>query len=138
MDASDELEQLLNAVVPFARDMLEKYDAFLPFGAAVGLDGEVRMVAAELSGEHPAAAEVVQTLQEGLLAQAREHSIRAAGVCTDVRIDGEDGPVDAVSVSLEHVEHDPLRVFVPYTVDDEGTREYGKPVGAPGERLIFV
>jgi len=39
--AHPDLDQLLNAVLPFAQQMLSKHGEFFPFGASMTIDGEI-------------------------------------------------------------------------------------------------
>lgn len=134
---ADEIETLVNTLVPFARRMLERHGSFVPFAATVALDGELQMLAADASPD-TSAADAALLLEDGLRTAAADGKIRACGVCTDVRIDGDDGELEAISVALEHAERDPLRIFVSYEVTASGEHGFGKPIAAPGQRKVFV
>jgi hypothetical protein len=138
--ANDEVETLVNTLVPFARRMLEKHGSFPPFGASVDGDGELHMVAAdaEAAGAGASAADAARLVEAGLREAAIAGEIRASGVCTDVRIDGPEGEVEAISVALEHIDRDPLRVLVSYEVTPSGEHGFGKPIAAPGETRVFA
>ena len=138
--AKDELETLVNTLVPFARRMLERHGAFVPFGASVDGDGELKMVAADADavGEDPSAADAARLIESGLRVAAIAGEIRASGICTDVRIDGPDGEVEAISVALEHIDRDPMRILVSYETTPSGEHGFGKPIAAPGETRVFA
>ncbi len=139
-DAQDEVETLVNTLVPFARRMLERYGSFVPFGASVDAGGEIKLVAAdaEAVGPEPSAADAARLIESGLRVAAIAGEIRASGICTDVRIDSPEGPVEAISVALEHIDRDPLRVLVSYEVTASGEHGFGKPIAAPGETRVFA
>jgi hypothetical protein len=137
---TDEVEALVNTLVPFARRMIERHGSFVPFGATVDGAGEVRMLAAdaEAAGPGASAADAVRLMETGLRAAASAGEIRACGICTDVRIEGDDGELEAISVALEHADRDPLRIFVSYETTPSGEHGFGKPIAAPGERRVFT
>jgi hypothetical protein len=105
----DDLDGLLNMMLPLARQMLEKQGEFYPFGAAMSTDGEAGLLGADPGlGEQPASAVVLATLVGGV----RDHRTRyrAVGTCFDVRLPDS----DAVRVELEHQEGQVLAVMLPY------------------------
>jgi hypothetical protein len=64
--AQDDLDSLLNSSLPLARQMLEKHGEFFPFGAAISLNGETRMVVGDPGqGERPESDDVIATVLEG-------------------------------------------------------------------------
>jgi hypothetical protein len=97
--AQDDLDGLLNVVLPLAEDLLGKHGEFYPFGGAVSTKGEASLTAADPGlGRRPASDQVLTSLMEG--ARANATSSRAAAFVADVRADG----ADAVRVELEHQE----------------------------------
>ena len=65
--AQDDLDGLLNATLPFARQMLEKRGEFAPFGANVDEADETKMVAADPGVGEPRQAKAFSiSLQETL------------------------------------------------------------------------
>ena len=107
--AQDDLDGLLNAVLPFAEQTLAKYGEMYPFGAAVTADGDFKMLAAvPASGDHPASQDVLNDLYDGARQFQNEH--RAVAFAADVKANGS----DAVRVELEHSEGATLVLLVPY------------------------
>jgi hypothetical protein len=128
-----DLDGLLNVVMPFAERMLAEHGAFYPFGAAVGVDDEMRMLAADPGlGEHPEAADVIASLWEGVLTGRSE--LRAVALAGDVRV----GEADAVRVDLEHADGIVLAALFPYVVDLEAHEvEFGEPTAVPGVARLW-
>ncbi len=64
--AQNDLDALLNAVLPFAEQSIGRYGEFFPFGATVGVDGQIAMAAAgaELSERAPSQ-QVLDVLYDG-------------------------------------------------------------------------
>ena len=138
--AHTDLDALLNALLPFARQMLAKYGEFHPFGASMNHKGEVSITAAHTDQEHPASNELIELLEAGLRQAAEKGEIRAAGICLNVRVSppGETKTVDAVHARLEHKSGQAANVFLPYRRGFLGSMKYGKLFAAKGTPLIFV
>jgi hypothetical protein len=49
--AHPDLDQLLNALLRFAQDQVVKHGSFLPFGATMTTEGEIRLAAAHLGDD---------------------------------------------------------------------------------------
>jgi len=107
--AQDDLDGLLDTVMPLARKMLDKSGEFFPFGASVSARGESRLWSGDPGkGEHPASAEVISMLVDGL--RQRRDDLRAAAICFDVQLPD----TDAVRVEFEHRDGQAIAVVLPY------------------------
>ena len=60
--AHPDLDALLDPLVRFAQQQLEKHGEFFPIGASVGGDGEVTLSAIELDDERPPSQAVIDGL----------------------------------------------------------------------------
>ena len=108
--AQDDLDSLLNAVLPLAENLLGKNGEFFPFGGSVSRQGQASLTPADPGlGEHPASDLVLAHLYDK--ARTNASNARAAAFVADVRANGS----DAVRVELEHQEGATLVVLVPYT-----------------------
>lgn len=107
--AQDDLDGLLDVVLPLAEELLRKNKEFYPFGGSVSRQGEASIFAADAGvGEHPASSDVLVQLYDG--ARTNASNARAAAFVTDVRANGS----DTVRVELEHQEGVALEVLLPY------------------------
>lgn len=107
--AQEDLDGLLNLVLPLAQELLGKNGQFYPFGASVSTDGEASITATDPGvGDHPHPEQVLAGVYDGARASAAEN--RAAAFVTDVIANGS----DAVRVELEHRDGIALVVVVPY------------------------
>ncbi|GAA4367834.1 hypothetical protein [Nocardioides caricicola] len=132
--AQEDLDGLLNLVLPLAQELLGKNGRFYPFGASVSNDGEAAVTASDPSlGEHPRPERVLAGVYDGARATAADH--RAAAFVTDVLVQGS----DAVQVELEHRDGIALVVVVPYT---PGTYKryptFGQMSVSPGEQRVWI
>ncbi len=131
-----DLDQLLNVLLPFAEQMLDKYGEFLPFGAVLTSDGEVRLFAG-YAEPTDSSTDVAELIRAGFRESAQSGEIVAIGLCLDVRVarpDG-DGPIDAICAELEHSCGEAVDVFLPYVPGPPVT--YGEIFASPGKRRVF-
>lgn len=131
--AQDDLDGLLNAVLPFAEQTLAKYGEMFPFGAAVSAEGQIEMMAADPGqGDQPPSAEIVDLLYEA--ARESAGTLRAVAFVADVRIEGG----DAIRIELEHREGTSLALVIPYTRSRfRKTISLGQMSGGVGESRLW-
>jgi hypothetical protein len=129
--------QLLNAVVPFAQQMLGKHGTFLPFGASVSASGEVALFQGmpDTDSEQAVLDMLVSTLRQ----QASDGSIRGSALCYDSRVTMPDGgqKQEAICVELEHASERCARLFLPYRKGFLKRIKYGQLFGSTQEPRIF-
>jgi hypothetical protein len=130
------MDTLLDQLIRFAQQTLETRGEFYPFAAALTADGSIEMVAEDVGQENPASHELIDALYAELVGRARKGEIRAAGICSDVRLSGTDGR-DAIQVAIEHAYGNPVNVFLPYEKQPGGAVEYEPLVAAAGSRRLF-
>jgi hypothetical protein len=138
--AHPDLDELLNALLPFAQEMLAKHGEFFPFGGSVATDGEIAHVGAHSGDERPPSQEVIDLLITGFAKQAKEGRIRAAAICLDVRTipPGQSEKTDAICTRLEHVNGEAVDVFLPYRKGRLGKHKYGELFASKGEHYVFA
>jgi hypothetical protein len=132
--AQADLDELLNAVLPFAQQQLASYGEFRPFGAAVSEDGQMTLLAGHPGlGEPTPAQDVLDLLYQGARRTAPDY--RAAAFAVNVRAEGS----DAVRVELEHREGSVLVVLVPYQRNmAQGTITFGQMRAGAGQARVWV
>lgn len=85
--AQDDLDGLLNAVLPLAENLLRKNGDFFPVGGSVSRQGEASLTAATPEvGEHPASDLVLAHRYDG--ARRNVSDARAVAFVADVRANG--------------------------------------------------
>lgn len=81
----DEMDSLLEALLRFAQEMLEKRGEFYPVGAVIDSDRQLQLVAADVGEERPDSSAVIDGLYDGFRNQAAAAQIRgSAGDPVDV------------------------------------------------------
>ena len=136
-EPKEEIEQLLNFLLPVAEEQLSREGEFYPYAAMVAADGELKSVTTA-AGEDPEVGELLVSLHEELRAQAAEGAIRASGIAADVTLTDPDSgeTTDAVQVELDHADGNPVDVYVPYETAADGVK-FGQPVSAEGREPVF-
>ena len=138
--ARPDLDDLLNALLPFAKQMLEKYGEFIPFAAAMSSTGEIASVAGDVGNEHPDSQEVIDFLTGVFQRQALAGEIKACGICIDSRVipAGQTEKTDAILARLEHKDGEAVDVYLPYRKILLRKIKYGDLFGAVGTARVFV
>jgi hypothetical protein len=137
-EPKEEIEQLLQYLLPFAEERLNREGEFHPYAAMLGVDGELKSVSAA-AGEDPNVADLLVALHAELRGQAAEGAIRASGIAADVTITDPDSgkTTDAVQLELDHADAQAVDVYVPYETAGEGIK-FGDLVAAAGQAPVFT
>ena len=138
-EPTEEIQELLNFLLPHAERMLNEHGEFYPYAAALDAEGEISAVAADMETEAPDVGDVLVALHNGLREQAAEGSIRASAIAADVTLTDPDSgeTTDAVQVELDHAEGDPVDIYVPYDTEGDGIK-FGELVAAQGREPVFT
>ena len=138
-EPTDEIQELLNFLLPYAERMLTQHGEFYPYAASLDGDGELSAVGVDVDDDNPDVGELLIALHEGLRERAAEGSIRASGIAADVTLTDPDSgeTTDAVQVELDHADADAVDIFVPYETEGEGIK-FGELVAAEGREPVFA
>ena len=126
-DAEEDLNELYDWLLQFAKTQLAKHGEFLPFGATMDLKGKIQPAMAATGDERQESHDLMVLLSQRFREQARSKEIRAAAQCVDMRInEPERTPMrDAIMLLLEHRSGASLIVYYPYAKRESGHLEYG-------------
>ena len=133
---TDDLDALLDHLLHLALEQLEADGDFHPFAAAIGSDGELRIVDPEPESEEATPEEIVEQLAADLAAAAGRGEIRASAICANVTLPNEAGEAQAALVQLEHREDDPVDIALPYELHGDHLHT-GELVSGIGKRRVF-
>jgi hypothetical protein len=125
--AHPDLNELLNTLLSVAQTLLTKQGEFLPIGAIMLSDSEIRHVGAKIEGDnHPGSQPLIDLLIENFQKEAAKGRLRAAGICYDVLAvpPGKDQKQDAICCGLEHCLGEAIDVFTPYVRTADGNFRY--------------
>jgi hypothetical protein len=137
-EPTEEIQELLNFLLPHAERMLNEHGEFYPYAVALDADGEMSTVPADIETDDPDVGDVLVALHNGLREQAAEGAIRASAIAADVTLTDPDSgeTTDAVQVELDHADGDPVDIYVPYETEPVGVK-FGELVAAQGREPVF-
>jgi hypothetical protein len=135
----EDIELLLNELMPLAEERLAQNREFYPFAAAVDAKGELLRTQAWTGDEEPSASDLVDSLVATFQQQAEGEEIRAAAILIDCLTvpPGETEKVDAVAARLDHLDGYSAVVFFPYTIAPDGAVTFAEPFAHEGDDEIF-
>lgn len=139
MNAKQESEKLMNAVLPLAEKMLRRYGEFYPYGGYMKPDGKIVDVGAEDSEtEHPKSKDLSDSLRSSFRGLARTNQCKAVAVAFNVAVNLPDSnrKSDAIQVCLDHADGYSVEVFFPYQIVN-GEVAYGETFAQKGKQEIF-
>ncbi|MFO0874139.1 MAG: hypothetical protein U0575_09230 [Phycisphaerales bacterium] len=138
--AHPDLDNLMNALLPFAQQMLAKHGEFYPYGSTMTTGGEIVSQAAYDGDDHPQSQPLIERMTQAFRAMAASGEIRAAGICYDVRTipPGQTEKTDAICLGLEHQTGQSVSVFLPYKKGWFGKIRYGELFATRRDAEIFV
>jgi hypothetical protein len=134
-----DLDEMLNALLPFAKQMLETYGEFIPFAATMSANGEVTSVGGDIGDEHPKSQDMIDFLTDVFLNQALAGEIKASGICIDARVipPGDTEKTDAILARLEHRDGEAVDVYLPYRKSGPDKITYGDLFASEGTPRVF-
>ena len=137
-DAQAEAEELVNAVLPRAEDMLIARGEFLPFGGAVTVDGEITQLAVGDEHRDSSIEDVIEALKGKLRNGADTNTYRATALVFPIQaqLPGSDDETEAVAIALDHQANYSVVLIIPYALSD-GAVEFGEAVAQQGEDDMF-
>ena len=132
-------EDLLNAVLPFAKKMLAAHREFHPFGASMKPDGTIALAGATDGHEHPPSQALIDLLRDGFIGEAKRGLIIASATAYDVRVipPGGTEKSDAIAVELDHRDNYSVIVLLPYKISGNNV-QFGETFAQKGRSQIFV
>jgi hypothetical protein len=128
----------MDAVLPFAEQMLATHGEFHPYGGAMLPNGQFVSVSGYDGNELPPATDVIALIKAGLVAAARKGDYKATAIVYNARVKlSSSGDMsDAIAVSLDHRDNYSVVVFVPYKIDS-GKLSLGTTLAQKGAADIF-
>lgn len=121
--------------------LLTKQGEFLPVGAIMLSNGEIRHVGGKIEGnDYPGAQPLIDLLTDTFRNEAAKGRLRAVAICYDVLTipPGKDRKQDAICCGLEHCLGESVNVFTPYIRTEDGGFRYGEVFCAKKEAQFFL
>jgi len=134
----DNLETILNALIPYAKVELERMGFVAPVAGSLDETGDIELHVpkAEAGGTSE---EFVDLLCTALRYGAAKGEYAATGVCREVKAErpGNGKAVDAIAVHLE-APGESLMAFLPFERDAAGQVSYGEVFFGPADPCAFA
>jgi hypothetical protein len=135
----EDLDAILDVLLRFAREQIQKRGELGPIGAVMADSGEVQLLAVDTGAEQRLSTEHIDFLRATMRRRAAAGEIRAAGIGFEATVAGPNGlRTDAIAVTLEHRAGDCVDVTMPYERRSIGRATFGDLIAGRGERSIFV
>ncbi|GAB3092413.1 hypothetical protein [Lysobacter terrae] len=136
---TEDIEALLNDLVPFAEKMLREHREFLPFGGQITTDGKIVWEGAYDGEDQPLSQDLIDILNDTHRRLASERDVRACAVVYDIRTipPGYSKKQDAICVSLDHVEGYSGHIVYPYKFTLLGKLVVDEAYAVRGDASIF-
>ena len=133
----ENLQEILSALVPFAKQHLEDLGYCPPIAASLDGSGDIDLHLPPL-GTAGDTEEFLELLKRELRDGAGTGRYEATGLCMEVKAQrmGEDAAEDALCVHLE-APGESIHYFVPYDRDEDGEVEYGETFFGPADPEVF-
>lgn len=139
MNFKQETEKLINAILPFAEQMLRQYGEFYPYGGYMTPHGEIVDVGAKDSNaSHPKSQDLIDILRASFREMAKANRCKAVAIVFDVAVTPphSNRKSDAIQVSVEHRDGYSAEVFFPYHIINNEI-VYDATFAQQGEHDIF-
>jgi hypothetical protein len=134
-----EVEELMNSLLPLAKKMLAEAGEFYPYGGYIDQNGRITHVSGRIEGtDYPKSKPIIDLLTRNFQQGAKDKKLKATAVIFDVRIrpPGEDNKTDAIQVCLDHQGGYSAKVLFPYTIKN-GEVLFGNTFAHKGDGEIF-
>jgi hypothetical protein len=139
MNAKQESERLINAVLPLAEKMLKQHGEFYPYGGYMKPDGTIVDVGAEdPDTDRPKSRDLIYVLRSSFREMASGNQCKAVAVVFDVAVNlpSSSRKSDAIQVCVDHAEGYSVEVFFPYQIVNNQI-VYGETFAQEGKHEIF-
>jgi hypothetical protein len=135
-----DFDELLNFVLPFAKNLLIKYGSFHPFGAYKKVDGNIAAIAGYDEQQEGDPLKSIDLLIEDLRKDALIDQIIAAAVCTSVyvQLPQYSDEISAIHVNLDHAQGDAIDIYLPYNEELGGEIRFEEGCAAESGSKIFL
>ena len=137
MNAKEECEILLDALLSSSEKLLKKNGEFYPVGAVLFNDDNVKFTALQFEDDFPDSKSVINDLICAHKQLAQNNEIKVSGISWNGTVDLEGKTTDAVIVSLEHKDDYSVIVGLPYKIGLFKKIKFGELFAQNGNTDIF-
>ena len=136
MGHNQDIQQLMQEGLTFARAMLQEHGEFFPFAMMLDQSGEISPAAPYRGPDTPEPEELIQRLEDQMRQNVASGLTRAVAIFVRVRVGSTEADLDAVQISVEHASGYASNIYVPFSsVDGEIT--LGQPFATDRTPTVF-
>lgn len=132
-------QELLDALLPFAKQMLQQHREFFPFGGRMSQSGTIAHIGATDGTDHPPSQPLIQLMKDSFRSEALAGDLRTCGIVYDVRTVPPNciEEQDAIAVALDHFSGYSVVVLFPYQFSSSGELQVESPFAVEGDYFVF-
>lgn len=136
--AQNRFDTIINALLPFALEMIGKAGSFLPFGGFINKEGSFEMLAVE-HGHQAEPKDLVSLFRKILEEGAQKEGYKAFGICAhmNAEIPGQSGKKDVIVTSMEDESGVAVDSYLPYERNAGGELVHGQLASELVEPTVF-
>ncbi len=136
----EDVENLMNEILPFGEKMLEEHGEFLPYGGVINAADEIIHVSPDVrDGETTDSIRLADILRESLKEMALDEKCKATAIVLNIstELPSTGQKSDAIQMNLEHVSDYSAEVFFPYKINHDDGIIWGEVFAQEGRCEIF-
>jgi len=139
----EESEILLNSLLPFAEQQLQKYGEFFPFAATLSINDQVKMLATYDGDEHRDIQKLIIDMEQAFVRGVKNNEYKATALAYMVAVSNPDtGKTEnAVCINLNHLKDFSIQLIYSYTISKKllgkNLVQFFEPKISKGEGKIF-
>ncbi len=137
MNAKDECEALLNALLPAVQHLLEINHRFYPVGAVMKTDDTIVHTVIYDENEHPDSQSIINSLTAAHRQSAVKGELKVSGIVFDAAVVVSCRKTDAIMINLEHQSGYSVTIGLPYAITLFKKVKYGALFAQEGSHNIF-
>jgi uncharacterized protein YqgV (UPF0045/DUF77 family) len=102
-------------IVKQAKSLIEEFNEFYPFGAAIKANSELTPVSTYFEEEYPSSIDVIKHLEKALKKSFQEERFISVAICSDVMVKDNlsDEKIEALEIRFQNRSQN-YNVYIPY------------------------
>lgn len=134
----EQAQQLLNSVLPAAKQILIEQGSIYPYGGAITAEGEIISIAPHKDDAVLPLNEILPMLAQVFVESAASEEFVATALVYQARIVTPENnrETDSIAVALDHMLGYSITAFLPFSVVD-GKPVFGSMIAEPGANRVF-
>lgn len=134
---------LLDELLPFATQQLQKHGEFYPFAAVMLTNSQIQLLATYDGDNHPESQKVIDELEQSFIRGAKNNEYKATALAYMIAIRHPETKKreDAICINLDHLNNYSTKIIFPYVINKKlfrkRTIQFLPSITISGEGKIF-